>query len=129
MRRQRTDSDRYADYDRLLEAFNGYQWTGKPREGEVRLTFNYLKTVVVKGAGYLMGQPVAYQVRGTRYEGRGPGNAGGRWRSGERLPDVEAYLALVGKANRLAGLDLEAAISAGVLGDGAFTVRWDPGSG
>jgi hypothetical protein len=42
---------------------------------------------------------------------------------------VEYYLSEVATFNNLAAVDLDTAISAATLGDGAFTVRWDAAAG
>jgi hypothetical protein len=110
---------RQARYARYRAFYLGEQWEDAPAPGERRLTFNYARAFVNKAASYLLGKPVSY--------GATPSGARARSEAGARA--VEAFLREVSAANDLAGLDLDTAISAGCLGDGAWTVRWEPAAG
>lgn len=109
---------RYGEYRAFYE---GDQWRDLPVPGERRLTFNYARVFVNKAASYLMGKAPSWEAEPV---GKG---AGPRAVAGVRA--VEDYLAGVADFNNLAGLDLDSAISAATLGDGAYTVRWDAGAG
>lgn len=106
---------RYLEYQAM---YTGDQWTDLPGPSEVRLTLNYCRVFINKMASYLYSKPVGYDAVGG---GQGSG-AGRRNDEGRR---VEEWLGEWSAANDLPGLDLEGAVTAGVLGDGAYTVRWD----
>jgi hypothetical protein len=107
---------RYADYRAL---YAGEQWQGRPRPGEKRLTVNYCRAFINKVASYLMGKAPQVRVEG----------ASATSDAGRALLAVEYYLSEVATFNNLAAVDLDTAISAATLGDGAFTVRWDAAAG
>ncbi|HMA37330.1 MAG TPA: phage portal protein [Chloroflexia bacterium] len=109
---------RLVRYQQYRAFYNGDQWDDLPAPGERRLTFNYARVFINKAASYLMGKPVGYLATATG------GRPGPRKQAAARV--VEAYLAEVAAFNTLAALDLDTAIAAGTLGDGAWTVRWDP---
>ena len=109
------DVGRIGRYAELLDFYNGAQWSGRPRYGERRITFNYARTFVRKVVSYLFGEPA-------RWSAPGEGAAGDRL----RVEAAEAALAEVAEANDLTRLDFDTAIDAAVLGDGAFKVTWDP---
>jgi hypothetical protein len=106
---------RYTDYQAF---YRGDQWSDLPAPGERRLTFNYARVFVNKAASYLLSKPIGYDALPV---GEKPGR---RKQEGARA--VEQWLGEVTDFNHLAALDLDTAISAGTLGDGAWTVRWDP---
>jgi hypothetical protein len=106
---------RYTDYQAF---YRGDQWSDLPAPGERRLTFNYARVFVNKAASYLLSKPIGYDALPV---GEKPGR---RKQEGARA--VEQWLGDVTDFNHLAALDLDTAISAGTLGDGAWTVRWDP---
>jgi SPP1 Gp6-like portal protein len=109
------DMGRIGRYAELLAFYNGAQWSGRPRYGERRLTFNYARTFVRKVVSYLFGEPARWSVPGE-------GAAGDRGRA----EAAEAALAEVAEANDLTRLDFDTAVDAAVLGDGAFKITWDP---
>jgi hypothetical protein len=106
---------RYTDYQAF---YRGDQWDTLPAPGERRLTFNYARVFVNKAASYLLSKPVGYDALPVGESGSKRKQAGAR--------AVEQWLGEVADFNHLAALDLDTAISAGTLGDGAWTVRWDP---
>ena len=109
---------RYVDYQAF---YRGDQWPDLPAPGERRLTFNYARVFVNKAASYLLSKPVGYDALPIGE------SSGKRKQAGARA--VEAWLGEVADFNHLAALDLDTAISAGTLGDGAWTVRWDAAAG
>ena len=106
---------RYLEYRAMYE---GDQWGTRPRPGEKRLTVNYCRVFVNKAASYLMS-------RGVTYDARPVGMRAGDEEAEKQGRVVEEYLAAVGEASSLAAVDLDTAVEAGLLGDGAWTVRWD----
>ena len=114
---------RQARYAQYRAYYDGEQWEQLPAPGERRLTFNYARVFVNKAASYLFGERVGYDARPL---GR-VRSSGARKQQGAR--DVEDFLQEARLFNNLDDLDLATAITAGMLGDGAYTVRWDPGAG
>ena len=57
-----TDAARFSRYKSYLDFYNGNQWLEKRRPGERRLTVNYAREFVHKGASYLMGRPVKFEL-------------------------------------------------------------------
>lgn len=107
------DFDRFARYREHLAFYLGQHWSGRPRRGERRLTFNYARAVVDKVTGYLLA--------GANIQVVGDDTPAGlaRARAAERaLRAVEA-------ANALGQLDYETELDCAVLGDGAYRVAWD----
>ena len=111
------DAERFNRYRQYLDFYQGEQWTSRRRAGETRLTFNYARALVRKTVSYLMATPVTFNV----------------------LPDAEQDAQALASAIRLAEAalnevyaahdqqlaDVQTAIDAAVLGDGAFKVTWD----
>lgn len=114
-----TDEGRRMRYRTYLDFYNGLQWAERRRPGERRLTVNYARTFVQKGASYLLGKPVRIELVPN---GEGPEAA-------ELAARTEAALAQLWQANGLHRLDYDTALDAAVLGDGAFkvTVQRDEG--
>jgi hypothetical protein len=113
------DAARRAGYRELLDFYEGRQWPGKPLPGERRLTANYARALVRKGVSYLFPEPVVFSAV--------PDGADEAAQA--RAQRAEVALAAVYAANDLASVDFNAAIDAGVLGDGAFKVTWDAAEG
>jgi hypothetical protein len=107
-----TDEARQLRYATFLEFYNGAQWQEKRRPGERRLTVNYGRTFIHKGASYLMGKPVQIELI--------PNGEGKR---AEKLAsDTEQALRKMWDFNNLPLLDYDTAVDAAILGDGAFKV-------
>jgi hypothetical protein len=70
-----TDEARQMRYATFLEFYNGAQWSEKRKPGERRLTVNYARTFVHKGASYLMGKPVTVELN-PEWGGETGGKAG-----------------------------------------------------
>jgi hypothetical protein len=115
---------RLARYARYRAYYEGDQWEGPPAPGERRLTFNYARVFCNKAAAYLMGKPPGWDA--TPRPGD-PSTSSGQALGGGRM--VEDYLAGVAEANYLAAVDLDTVLTATILGDGAWTVRWDAAAG
>lgn len=109
------DGQRTALYDLYWSLYMGDQLFEAPREDERPLVINYIRVMINKIAAYLMGRSPSYRVT----------------RVGEATEQsaTEKYLQRCSLANNLPALDLEQAIGAAVLGDGAYTIRWDKGLG
>lgn len=114
---------RQARYDEYRQMYLGDQWLSEPVPGERRLTVNYARVFVNKAASYLLGKPIGYNAQPLGAVGASTEQR----EAAERL--IEDFLAEVGAFNDLGSVDLDAAITSGLLGDGAFTVRWDAGAG
>lgn len=108
------DALRMGRYREYLEWFDGHQWRGKRRAGEVRLTVNYARRLLVKGVSYLMPAPVTFDVVSDDGTEHAHSEA-----AEEALSDWYA-------ASDQLRLDRQTAIDAAVLGDGAFKVTWSP---
>ena len=106
------DAERMNRYRAYLDFYQGEQWSERRRAGETRLTVNYARALVRKGASYLMPRPVSFNVLGP--DG-----------SDATVQRAEAALRRAQAANDLQALDLQSAIDSAVLGDGAFKVTWD----
>ena len=107
------DQDRQRRYAEALGFYEGGQWQGRAQRGEVRLTVNYARALVRKVASYVCAGPVTFSV---------PAEA----RLGEAANRAELALAEVVANNDLDWLDAELCTRAGVLGDAAVKVTWDP---
>jgi hypothetical protein len=107
-----TDEARQMRYATFLEFYNGAQWMEKRRPGERRLTVNYGRTFIHKGASYLMGKPVSVELIP---------NAEGK-RAEKLAADTEAALRKMWDFNNLPLLDYDTAVDAAILGDAAFKV-------
>jgi hypothetical protein len=106
---------RYVEYRAMYE---GDQWDARPRPGEKRLTVNYCRVFVNKAASYLMSRGVTYDARPVGSDARGEEAEKG-------AQQVEEYLGKVAETSSLPAVDLDTAVEAALLGDGAWTVRWD----
>lgn len=109
------DSARLGAYTFFHDFYSGHQWGDLPRVGERRLTVNYARTVLRKTVSYLFSEPVKQSVP--------LDNLGAASR---RHQAAEAALAEVAAENDLDRIDFDTAVSAAILGDGAFKVTWDP---
>jgi len=109
------DRARLARYAEAVDFYEGAQWSGRPRRGETRLTFNYARSLMRKVASYVFPAPVTFAVP----DGDDPAAAN---RAERALATVLADL-------DLAQLDLALCIDAGVLGDAAIKVTWNAQSG
>jgi len=107
--------ERYATFRAF---YDGDQWLEEPKPGNQRVTINYCAVLVDKMASYLFGKPVSFDAHPRHSQGDQADRAAGR--------QVEEYLQEVAEDNDLAGLDLDNEISTAMLGDGAYTCRWDP---
>jgi hypothetical protein len=106
------DVERRNRYREYLGFYQGEQWTGRRRAGETRLTFNYARTLTRKTVSYLMPKPVTFNVLAD-----GDDNP-------EHARRAEALLSRVYAENDQHTSDIQSALDASVLGDGAFKVTW-----
>jgi hypothetical protein len=107
------DRARWAAYADALEFYEGTQWLGRRRRGEVRLTVNYARALVRKTASYVFPAPVTFSV---------PAPAAEQEATARR---AELALAEAIAANDLGRLDVALCVEAAVLGDAAVKVTWD----
>jgi hypothetical protein len=107
---------RWSRYGAYLDFYRGYQWNESRRPGERRLTINYARAFIQKGAAYLMGKPVQFELipNGDSAEAQ------------TEAARCEAILRQIWDANSLALVDYDAAVDCAVLGDGAFKVTLQP---
>ena len=84
---------------------------GKRRATEIRMTFNYARTLVRKVSSYLFPAPVTFSV-----PDQGIAEAANR---------AEQVLQEVVARNGLAGIDFDLSVEAAVLGDAGVKVTWD----
>jgi hypothetical protein len=106
------DDARVAAYAAALAFYQGAQWTDRPRRGELRLVFNYARTLIRKSASYVFPGPVSFSAI-TDPATREAGNR------------AEHLLATLASELDFARLDLALAIDAAVLGDAAVKVTWN----
>ena len=106
------DVERMGRYREYLAFYQGDQWTGRRRAGETRLTFNYARTLTRKTVSYLMPKPATFNV------------VSGSDRNPAQASRAEALLSEVYAANDQHTGDIQSALDASVLGDGAFKVTW-----
>ena len=111
------DRARFGRYAEALAFYDGEQWTGRPRRGETRLTFNYARSLVRKIASYIYPAPVTFAV---------PVPEGSTDAAASR---AERLLAATIDDLDLARLDVELCVDAMVLGDAAIKVTWDVTAG
>ena len=111
----RRDSERIRAYGENLSFFTGGQWQGRPRRGERRLTFNYVRVLLEKVTSYMASSSSIV------IEPVDPGEEGMR-----RARQAEAAVRRTHEDNRLEELDLATELDAAVLGDGCYKVIWDP---
>jgi hypothetical protein len=109
---------RYRDY---RDFYDGMQWYGPMKQGDLRLVFNYARVFVNKCASYLLSKGVGFDARSLDDAGIAEEGA----EAETRARRVEAFLQEVSDWNNLPMLDLEVAQEAGQIGDGAYTLRWD----
>jgi len=108
------DLARLKAYRDNLDFYQGNQWLELQRRRERRLTFNYAKTLVDKGASYVMnGLSSAVDP------------VDGSPEAAEAARRAEATLHDVYEANNLEQLDFDTEVDCSVLGDAAFKVTWD----
>lgn len=107
----RRDEARLRRYREYLDYHEGRRGGPARRGRERTLLFNYARTIVEKGAAYLVTEhhPV---VTG-----------------GDPTGEAARLLRDTWEANDLARLDVETEIDTAVLGDGAFKVTWDDEAG
>jgi len=113
------DDVRLQRYRRFLDFDNGKHDVGRLGFGQTPIVANYARVFVRKGASYLFPEPVAVAVDA-------PDDSPAATTAAVR---IEAALAHVAHANDLGAADLATAIDAGVLGDGAFKITWQPSVG
>src|SRR5215207_6507077 len=56
------DRERFARYAEARAFYDGAQWLGRRRRGEIRLTVNYARALVRKIASYVFSAPVTFSV-------------------------------------------------------------------
>lgn len=111
-----TDDARRARYQIYLDFYNGSQWLERRKPGERRLTVNYARTFIHKGASYLLGRPVKFELKPN-----GEGRA-----AQEEARQTEQALEQLWQDNNLAQLDYDTAVDAAILGDAAYKVTLQP---
>ncbi len=107
-----TDTARQGRYQAYLDFYNGAQWQEPRKPGERRLTVNYARTLVHKGASYLFGKPVRFELV--------PNGMGQQ--AEQEAQQAEQFLTALWHDNDLAQLDYDTALDASILGDAAFKV-------
>jgi hypothetical protein len=107
------DRDRWAGYAEALGFYEGLQWLGRRRRGEVRLTLNYARALVRKTASYVFPAPVTFSVPAPSPEQEAAARR------------AELAMAEAVAANDLGRLDVALCVEAAVLGDAALKVTWD----
>ena len=111
----RRDAQRLQAYAENLSFFAGRQWRGRPRIGERRLTFNYVRGLLEKVTSYMAaGGALAMEPVELSDEGLAQARS------------AEIAMRRVYQDNRLAELDVATELDAAVLGDGCYKVIWDP---
>ena len=110
----RHDATRLRNYREYLDYYEGRRGAPPVRARERALTFNYARTVVEKGATYLVGdhRPLALPVLDDAPTRR-------------LAADAERALLDIWEHNDLQRLDLETEVDTAVLGDGAYKIVWD----
>ncbi len=106
------DVQRMARYRDLLAFYRGEQWTGRPRGGETRLTFNYARVLIRKTISYLMPRPVTFNAIAETDT------------SVSQVALAESLLRSLYATADLHTVDSQSALDSSVLGDGAFKVTW-----
>jgi hypothetical protein len=107
------DRERFARYAEARAFYDGAQWLGRRRRGEIRLTVNYARALVRKVASYVFSAPPTFSVPSPA-----PELAGAAERAERALAQTAGDL-------DLARLDVELAIESAILGDAALKVTWD----
>ncbi|MBI4297982.1 MAG: phage portal protein [Chloroflexi bacterium] len=114
----RRDLDRLRAYRENLDFYKGYQWPGRARGRERRLTFNYARTFVEKVTSYLMsGLTMVVEPLEDSPEAR------------EAARRAEAALRRMAQENSLEQLDFDTELDCAILGDACFKVTWDADRG
>lgn len=103
------DTDRLRRYREYLDYHEGRRGAPPRRGRERALVFNYARSIVEKGASYLV----------TDHRPRVTAAA-----SDAIASEAERVLAETWDANDLARLDIETEVDTAVLGDGAYKVTW-----
>lgn len=106
------DVERRNRYREYLSFYQGEQWAGRRRAGETRLTFNYARTLTRKTVSYLMPRPATFNVVADDASTSGVAEK------------AEAALSRIYAENDQHTTDMQSALDASVLGDGAFKVTW-----
>lgn len=109
------DAVRLTRYNRYLTYDQGKHDVGRLPGGIPPVIANYARVFVRKGASYLFPEPVTVSVDP-------PGTSEAARQAAAR---AEQALAQIAEECDLGLLDLETAIDAGVMGDGAYKVTWD----
>jgi hypothetical protein len=108
------DHERWQNYRRWLDFYQGRQWPGREKAGEKRLTFNYAAVFIDKLTSYLIsGRNFTVESRPDTAEGRAAASA------------AESALEKVFDDNHLDQLDFETEIDCAILGDGCYKVTWE----
>ncbi|MBI4494777.1 MAG: phage portal protein [Chloroflexi bacterium] len=111
------DAERLRRYREYQDFYEGKHWPGQSGQGQrTRLVLNYARAIVDKGASYLLGRGINFAVIARE---DGP-------RAQTLARSAENLLYQVYQDNDLDAADLQGALNAGVLGDAAFKVFWDP---
>lgn len=105
------DRTRFNNYAEALSFYDGQQWLNKKASGEIRLTFNYARSLLRKVAAYVFPAPATFTVP-----------SAGDDRIANR---AETALAAAIAANDLGRLDVDLCVESSVLGDAAMKVTWD----
>ncbi len=108
------DIERLKGYKELLDFYHGWQWEGRERRGEKRLTFNYAKVFIDKVTSYLM-SGINFAVDATEDSDE----------AGVSAQKAEAALYRVYQENNLEQLDFETEIDCAILGDACYKVIWN----
>ncbi len=106
----RTRLQRYAEFAAF---FDGGQWPVRRQPGELRLTFNYARTLIRKVAAYVFPSPVTFSI-----------TADGNDEAASR---AERVLHETLSVSQPAHLDADLCIESAVLGDAAIKITWDAG--
>ncbi len=109
-----SDQARLRRYAEQLEFYNGRHWS-RPRQGRSNLVLNYARTIVDKGASYLLGREINFAVPA----------AGDSPEEHARAATAEALLYQVYEENDLEAVDLQGALNGAILGDTVFKVYWE----
>ncbi|MCK9487550.1 MAG: phage portal protein [Dehalococcoidia bacterium] len=103
------DTDRLRRYREYLDYYEGRRGAPPRRGRERALVFNYARSIVEKGASYLV---TDHRPEVTAAD------------SDAVAAEAERVLAETWDANDLARLDIETEVDTAVLGDGAYKVTW-----
>lgn len=109
------DYDRFARYAELRAFFDGDQWVGRAHRHEIRLVFNYARSLIRKTSSYVFPAPVRFSVP--------PDDESTPAR--DQANRVERLLAGTISSMQLDRLDLALATDLAVIGDAAMKITWD----